>query len=127
MVFCHDDDKKNTILSDGHFLAIVPDAMCFVKTNGREIKADTLLKNLTPEHELSRLDDTGTTKQIIPGKKDAARILKLNDEEIWVDEKYLAYFEKMSVRYMGTGMRAPVMVYWADTLLGMILPIVNHK
>lgn len=124
--FSHDDEKENTILSDGHFLAVVPDRMCFVKSNGREISPDIIRKNLVSEHELVELIDTGTSRQIIPGKKDMVHVFKINDDEIWINEKYIAYFEKMSVRYMGTGMRAPVMVYWADMFLGMILPV-NHK
>lgn len=106
----HDEEGNNTYLSDGHFIAIVPDAMCFVKSNGREINPDSLKKNFTPSYELKVITDTGLSIAVA-GTKETAHIFKLDEDEIWINEKYLAYFAKMPVRYMGTGRRAPVMLF----------------
>lgn len=126
-LYGHDDEKNNTILSDGYFLVVVPDVMCFVKPNGREISADTIKRNLLPETDQHQLTDTGMSTAV-KGTKDTAHIFRDNEtgEDIWINNKYLAYFEKMSVRYAGKGMRNPVMVYWGDTLVGVVLPI-SHK
>jgi hypothetical protein len=120
-----DTENKKTIISDGHFLAIIPDDMLFVKSAGnmREINAESFLRNMKQAYELQPVTDTGLRKTV---DKNTVCILKTETDEIWIDEKYLKYFAGMSYTLKGTDCRNPVQVYVLDQCVGMILPIA-HK
>ena len=125
----HDDEKKNTFISDGHFIAILPDVMCYIKTGEktRTIDAKTFLQNMPKEYDIKPVIDTGMRKDITSPCKVTVCILKAEDgDEIWINKKYLDYFSGMNYRLAGTTAKAPVMVYALDVPVGLILPI-NHK
>lgn len=124
----HNDDRQETYISNGHFIAIVPDEMCFIQpgTKGRKIDFQTIKKNMPDESLLDALTDTQTSRQI-PAQKITCRIFQNKDgEEIWVNEKLLSYFDGMECRFLGSKPTAPIMVYSLGRAVGMVLPI-SHK
>lgn len=127
----HDDEKKNTYISDERFFVIVPDEMCFITSTEkmRYVSPDVFKKMILPdcddkENEIKDL----FTSRTIPGTKKPCRVFGRQDgQEIWIDEKILAYFAGMDgLRYFSKGIRDAVAVYMYDTLVGVMLPI-NHK
>lgn len=125
---CEDTEKHRIFISDGHFLAIVPDKICCVQAGGkgRKIKPEAI--KMPEECDLKPVADTGMRKDITSPVKATICILKAQDaeEEIWINKKYLDYFSGMNYRIMGTGAKAPIMLYVLDVAVGMIMPI-NHK
>ena len=120
-----DTEHERTILSDGHFLAIIPDEILYVRgsKNIRNISAETFLRNMKPDYDLQPVTDTGIRRNV---DKDTVCVLKNHDEEIWINEKYLKYFAGMSYTLKGTDRKNPVQVYVLDQCVGMILPV-YHK
>lgn len=128
----HSEGQKVTYISDGHFFARVPDEMCFVRSSDRmrQIKAETFESYDLPKtyDDEYRLTDTMTSRTVT-GIKDPVHIFTTQDgQEVWINEKLLAYFKDMqTVRfYQKNGFRNAVAVYVTDWLAGVLLPI-NHK
>lgn len=126
----HDEENNLTYISNSYFFAIVPDEMCFITSTEkmRYVSPDVFKKMILPdcddkENEIKDL----FTSRTIPGTKKPYRVFGRQDgQEIWIDEKILAYFAGMDgLRYFSKGIRDAVAVYMYDTLVGMILPITH--
>ena len=121
----HKEEDKITYFSDGHFVACIPDQMCYVKAAGRVRVLDNpgfLDNNLIAEAEQVELFDRGMRKKIDSRKVNVC-ILENDDFCVWVNEKLLNYFTGMRVHFMGKSPVNPVMVYMGEQLVGIIMPI----
>ena len=66
------------------------------------------------------------TESMIANGKYTLNILKNGDEKIYVDTKYLKYFDIKEPTYKGTNRKSPVFIFDHDLLCGFILPV-NYK
>ena len=129
----HDEEKKTTYISDGSFFVIVPDEMCFITSTDtmRHVSPDIfekMKKDLPGCYDReNEIKDMFITRNVPTDLKRSYHVFgHQSGEEIWIDEKILAYFASMDgLSYFCTGKRAPVAVYMYETLVGVMLPI-NH-
>lgn len=122
-IFAHCEDEKVTIISDSYFMAMIPDDLVFVQTHKIFSDSSALLRNIAPDYTLSPAIDTGMKKTI---DKNTVCIFRVNDIDVWVNEKYVKYFAGMNCEFRGSTKKAPLQIYVNDKCIGLILPI-NHN
>lgn len=129
-IYSHSEEKKMIILSDGHFIAAVPESMCFVNAQDdcgvRILQPQTFEKMVPSFYDQSeRLTDSMTTRQITGAKTKVHILTTENGEEIKIDEKYYSYFSSMDEKqFFCKGKKNPVYVFVYDQFVGCILPII---
>ena len=122
-------DADNAYISDGSFVAAMPRRMCAINCDMEDHRrcAPEALKKIV-NMNLYELEELADTKTSMKQDRDNIRMLKnAAGEDIWINEKYMKYFESMNVKYYGTTPRNMVyVVALEDVIVGCILPI-NHR
>lgn len=121
-------DDCTAYISNGHFIVAMPREFCGIDCNlpdHTRITAENFKKMIDVNiYDFEELSDSKTTMQ---HERDNIRMLKNSEGvDIWINEKYVKYFEDMNIKYYGSGPKNVVYVEAHGCIVGLILPI-NHK
>ena len=112
--------------SDKHAVYMIPEFLLYIDINkifpGEPTKALDRIINNSKDVNLVEVLDTDTIKM---QDKSKLHIFKIDDEEIYVDEKLLKYFDfKNDISFFGAGKKSPIYVFEQDILMGLVLPTI---
>lgn len=127
---------KTINIAEGHFIIGIPDILWYLNTDKlklRVIKSDSTDRMVAPA--FYDTDDVSDKHCIIQRVDQNNKKLKLHifhddktDENIYVNESYLKYFdlECKECHLTGTNRKSPVYVWHGADLMGLVLPN-NHQ
>lgn len=112
------------ICIDGYVLVFIPKKVYYLDNDKvfEGLTSMTISHFIKGREDAKLLDDTGIIKTDPKNRK--CHILMNGDEEIWLDEKLLKYFDvKKDIHYEGTTKKAGVYVYEGKDLVGYVCPV----
>lgn len=122
-----DESNGLTYISNGYFVFSLENKNCFLKGHDEERTSIKSFANIL-ERNTNNIStvDTGLTKKI---GKDVVRIFRDSDSnEILLNEKYCKYFDKLNnIQLRSSGKNTPVQIEYQGTIIGTILPIIEHQ
>lgn len=114
------------ICIDGYVLVFIPKKVYYLDNDKvfEGLTSMTISHFIKGREDAKPLEETGIIKTDDTGRK--CIVLMNGDEEIWLDEKLLNYFDlKNDVSYEGTTKKAGVFVYEGEDLVGYVLPVIH--
>lgn len=126
--------KKNTvfygvlldsvIIGDSSRLYIIPKKKCGIDltnidSNNVKILQETTLKNIINDNSYENVTFTDDKKVV--GKK-TLRIFSKGDENIYIDESLIKYFDLENCTFKGHNSKSPVYIYEHEVIVGLVLP-----
>lgn len=125
--------KGGVIISPDEYRAfIIPEndfILDFDKLLGAAVQTKLVAENIiksseNPNYRDGKLLEKYEVKGDAVGKnKRMIQAIQSGDETVWVNKKYLDYFDKPKLRTLGY--KDPIFVYEEDKLVGLVLPVVN--
>ena len=127
--------KKNTviygvllddvIIGNGNRLYIIPKKKCGVDltnvdSNNVKILQETTLKNIINDNLYENVTLTNDKK--VEGKK-TLRVFSKGNENIYIDESLIKYFDLENCTFKGHNSKSPVYIYEHEVMVGLVLPI----
>lgn len=121
----------NQVVSDGHFLALIPNSLFFldpVKSTSGKMPFEGAKKIVDDKYQTEPAKDEKTTEiATVMNKKLNLHKFKLrNGEEMYVDENLLKYFDLDLCKFTGTTKKNLLYIWYGDALVGAVLPV-NYK
>ena len=117
------DDK--VIIGNGNRLYIIPKKECGVDltnidSNNVKIMQESSLKNFMNDDLCENITLTDDKKVV---DKKTLRVFSKGDENIYVDESLIKYFDLKRSTFKGKGARSIVYIYEDEVMVGLVLPV----
>lgn len=114
----------NVIIGNGNRLYIIPKKKCGVDltnidSNNVKILPESTLKNLINDNLYENVTLTDDKK--VAGKK-TLRVFSKGNENIYVDESLIKYFELENSTFKGHNSKSPIYIYEYEVMVGLVLP-----
>ena len=117
------DDK--VIIGNGNRLYIIPKKECGVDltnldSNNVKIMQESTLKNFMNDDLCDNLTLTDDKKVV---DKKTLRVFSKGDENIYVDESLIKYFDLKNSTFKGRNKKSPIYIYEDYNMVGLVLPV----
>ena len=117
------DDK--VIIGNGNRLYIIPKKKCGVDltnidSNNVKILQESTLKNFMNDNLYENVTLTDNKKVVY---KKTLRVFSKGDENIYVDESLIKYFDLENSTFKGRNSKSPIYIYEDGVMVGLVLPI----
>ena len=115
----------NVIIGNGNRLFyIIPKKKCGVDltnidSNNVKILQESTLKNIINDNLYENVTLTDDKKVV--GKK-TLRVFSKGDENIYIDETLIKYFDLKNCTFKGHDSKSPVYIYEHEVIVGLVLP-----
>ena len=115
----------NVIIGNGNRLYIIPKKECGVDltnidSNNVKIMQESSLKNLINDNLYENV--TLTDDKIVVDKK-ILRVFSNCEENIYVDESLIKYFDLENSTFKGKNRKSPIYIYEHYNMVGLVLPV----
>lgn len=114
----------NVIIGNGSVLYIIPKKKCGVDLTNIDgnvnIVPETTLKNIINDNQYENITLMDYKK--VAGNK-TLRVFRKGDENIYVDESLIKYFDLKNSTFKGHNSKSPIYIYEDDNMVGLVLPI----
>ena len=115
----------NVIIGNSNRLYIIPKKKCAVDltnidSNNVKIFPETTLKNFINDNLYENVTLTDDKK--VSGKK-TLRVFRKGDENIYVDETLIKYFDLKNSTFKGHNSKSPIYIYEDYNMVGLVLPV----
>ena len=119
----------NVIIGNGNRLYIIPKKECGVDltnidSNNVKIMQESTLKNFMNDNLYENVTLTDDKKVV---DKKTLRVFSKGDENIYVDDALLKYFDLKKSTFKGRNSKSPIYIYEYEVMVGVVLPVVNVK
>lgn len=116
----------NVIIGNRSVLYIIPKKKCGVDLTNIDsynvkILQESTLKNLINDNLYENVTLTDDKK--VAGKK-TLRVFSKGDENIYIDETLIKYFDLKNSTFKGHNSKSPVYIYEYEVIVGVVLPFV---
>ena len=117
------DDK--VIMGNSHRLYIIPKKECGVDltnidSNNVKIMQELSLKNFMNDNLYENVTLTDDKKVV---DKKTLRVFNNGDENIYVDESLIKYFDLENSTFKGRNRKSPIYIYEDYNMVGLVLPV----
>ena len=117
------DDK--VIIGNGNRLYIIPKKECGVDltnidSNNVKIMQESTLKNFMNDNLYENVTLTDDKKVV---DKKTLRVFSNGDENIYVDESLIKYFDLENSTFKGRNRKSPIYIYEDYNMVGLVLPV----
>lgn len=114
----------NVLIGNGHRLYIIPKKKCGVDltnvdSNNVKILQETTLKNIINDNSYENVTLTDDKKVI---DKKTLRVFSKGDENIYVDESLIKYFDLENSTFKAHNSKSPIYIYEYEVMVGLVLP-----
>ena len=115
----------NIIIGNGNRLYIIPKKECGVDltnidSNNVKIMQESSLKNFMNDDLCENITLTDDKKVV---DKKTLRVFSNGDENIYVDESLIKYFDLENSTFKGRNSKSPIYIYEHEVMVGLVLPI----
>ena len=115
----------NVIIGNVNRLYIIPKKKCGVDltnidSNNVKILQESTLKNIINDNLYENVTLTDDKK--VAGKK-TLRVFNKGDENIYIDETLIKYFDLENSSFKGHNSKSPVYIYEYEVMVGLVLPV----
>ena len=118
----------NVFIGNGNRLYIIPKEECGVDLtnidNNVKIMPESTLKNLINDNLFENVTLTNDKKVI---DKKTLRVFSKGDENIYIDESLLKYFDLENSTFKGKNRKSPIYIYEGYTMVGLVLPVLLNN
>ena len=120
------DDK--VIIGNGNRLYIIPKKECGVDltnidSNNVKIMQESSLKNFMNDNLCENVTLTDDKKVV---DKKTLRVFSKGDENIYVDESLIKYFDLENSTFKGRNKKSPIYIYEDYKMVGLVLPFIVY-
>ena len=115
----------NVIIGNDSRLYIIPKKKCGVDltnidSNNVKILPESTLKNFINDNLYENVTLTDNKKVIY---KKTLRVFSKGDENIYVDETLIKYFDLENSTFKGHNSKSPIYIYEHEVIVGLVLPV----
>ena len=115
----------NVIIGNSNRLYIIPKKECGVDltniyNNNVKIMQESTLKNLRNDNLFENVTLTDDKKVV---DKKTLRVFTKGDENIYVDESLIKYFDLENSTFKGKNRKSPIYIYEGYNMVGLVLPV----
>ena len=116
----------NVIIGNANRLYIIPKKECGVDltnvdSNNVRIMQESTLKNFMNDNLYENVTLTDDKKVV---DKKTLRVFSNGDENIYVDESLIKYFDLENSTFKGRNSKSPIYIYEYEVIVGVVLPVV---
>lgn len=116
----------NVIIGNGNRLYIIPKKKCGVDLtnidrNNVKIMQESTLKNFINDNLYENVTLTDVKKVV---NKKTLRVFSNCNENIYVDESLLKYFDLENSTFKGRNKKSPIYIYEDYNMVGLVLPVI---
>ena len=115
----------NVIIGNGNRLYIIPKKECGVDltsidSNNVKIMQESGLKGFINDDKYTSVI---LTNDIKVHDKTTLRVFSKDDENIYVDESLIKYFDLKKSTFKGRNSKSPIYIYEYEVMVGLVLPV----
>ena len=115
----------NVIIGNCNRLYIIPKEECGVDltnidSNNVKIMQESTLKNFMNDDLCENITLTDDKKLV---DKKTLRVFSKGDENIYVDESLIKYFDLENSTFKGRNRKSPIYIYENEVIVGLVLPV----
>ena len=114
----------NVIIGNCNRLYIIPKKECGVDLtnidNNVKIMQESSFKNITNDNQFENVTLTDDKKVV---DKKVLRVFSKGDENIYVDESLIKYFDLENSTFKGKNRKSPIYIYENYNMVGLVLPL----
>ena len=115
----------NVVIGNGNRLYIIPKKECGVDltnidSNNVKIMQESSLKNFMND---DLCENVTLTNDIKVADKKTLRVFSNGNENIYVDESLIKYFELKNSTFKGHNSKSPIYIYEYEVLVGLVMPV----
>ena len=116
----------NVIIGNDNRLYIIPKKECGVdltniNNNNVKIMPESTLKIFINDNQFENVTLTYDKKEV---DKKTLRVFNKGDENIYIDESLIKYFDLENSSFKGKNRKSPIYIYENYNLVGLVLPVV---
>ena len=115
----------NVIIGNGNRLYIIPKKECGVDlsnidNNNIKIMQESCFKSIINDNQFENVTLTKDKKLV---DKKTLRVFSKGDENIYVDESLIKYFDLENSTFKGKNRKSPIYIYEGYNMVGVVLPV----
>ena len=116
----------NVIIGNCNRLYIIPKKECGVDltnidSNNIKIMQESILKNFINDNQYENVTLTDDKKVL---DKKTLRVFSNCNENIYVDESWIKYFDLKNSTFKGRNKKSPIYIYENYNMVGLVLPVI---
>ena len=122
-IFWYESEDSVCISPNGFYMVVIPKERFYLSLDKVFTAPPTNFAKFLDVQDLEIARDTGT---IVKSEAKTLHVFKVGDEEVYLDESNLKYFDLDICTFKGINRISPIFIYEYDLLVGMVLPM-NRK
>ena len=120
--FWYESEDFVCISPNGFYMVVIPKERFYLSLDRVFTAPPINFGKYLDEPDMEIAKDTGT---IVKSETRTLHVFKVGDEEVFLDENNLKYFDLDICTFKGINYKSSIYIYEYDLLVGMVLPVIR--